>query len=300
MPTVSVVITSYNQKQYLVEALESVMAQSVRPLEILVADDCSSDGSPDLIQTYAKRHPGWIKPVLQQQNVGISENRNTALRQSVGDYVAVLDGDDRYLPDNLEKQLRALEASSDADCVYSNLYFIDSHGNRLRVRDKTPQPQGDIRIALGMGRMGLLRSMLAPRQLAEQVGFLDKRYPKHDGYIFTLRLARKARFVYVAEPLAEYRVHPAGDSKTFNDRQRLAYLDSVAEEVFRLVDGIPPQDVQRIRAIWFYRLLRLRFRIDAHANKITASLRGFRAILHHPDYWPFLKDYLAAKRAGIL
>lgn len=300
MPTVSVVITSYNQKPYLVEALESVMAQSVRPLEILVADDCSSDGSPELIQAYARRYPGWVKPIIQKRNLGISENRNTALRQAVGDYIAVLDGDDRYLPKNLERQFQALQSFPDARCVYSNLYFIDAHGNRFRVRDKSSQPQGDIRLSLGLGRMGLLRSMLASRKLAEQIGFLDSRFPKHDGYIFTLRLARHTPFAYVGEPLAEYRVHPAGDSKTFNAYDRLDYLTSVADEVFRLVDDLPPEDVQRIRAIWFYRLLRARFRADIHSNWMTALLRGAGAILRHPGYLQFLKDYLAAKRAGTL
>ncbi|MBN1953995.1 MAG: glycosyltransferase family 2 protein [Anaerolineae bacterium] len=283
MPQVSVIITSYNHKAYLIEAVDSVLAQTVQPHEIVVADDESSDGSVEVIQGYLSRHPGLVKAVFQPQNVGISENRNAALRAATGDLVAILDGDDRYLPDNLERQLAALERQPQARCAYSNLYFIDPQGTRTKIRDRTPQPSGDVFAHVAAGQMGLLRSMLAPADLVRQAGLLDARFPKHDGYVLSLRLAKMAHYAYVFEPLAEYRVHPQGDSRRYTQRPRVRYLGDVWGEVERLIADAPPETRRRIERAWRARLLRTEIRADLEEGKrLRAGLRALGGLARHP------------------
>ncbi len=280
---VSVIITSYNQKAYLVEAIDSVLAQTIESHEIIVADDRSSDGSAEMIKEYAARYPGLIKGIYQARNVGISENRNAALRAATGNHVAILDGDDRFLPNNLERQLEALNTHPDACCAYSNLYFIDGSGTRTRIRDVTLQPSGDILSYVAAGQMGLLRSMLIPYDLIEEAGFLDPRFPKHDGFILTLHLAQMARFAYILEPVAEYRVHEEGDSKSFSARERLGYLEDVYSEVMRLTQHLPPTELRRIRTAWHLRLLHRRMSADLEENKrVQAGLRAATSLIHHP------------------
>lgn len=125
---VSVIITSYNQKDYLIEAIESVINQTISPYEIIIADDHSIDGSVELIRDYIDHYPGWIKGIFQKENVGIPKNRNAALCQIMGDWVAILDGDDRFLPHKLEREMETLQNYPVARCVYSNVSIIDTKG----------------------------------------------------------------------------------------------------------------------------------------------------------------------------
>ena len=276
---VSIIITSYNLKHYLIEAIESVIHQTVRPHEIIIADDHSTDGSVELIRDYIARYPGWIKGVFQKENVGISKNRNAALRQATGNYVAILDGDDRFLSHNVELQLTALAEQPEAGCVYSNLYYINAQGIRTQIRDKALRPSGDIFAYIAVGKVGLLRSMLIRYDLMQRAGFLDERFPKHDGFILTLRLAKYSKFTYVLEPLAEYRVHEKGDSKSLSTRERLHYLEDVFLEVLKLAEDLPPQEIQWIKTVWFWKLLRWRVLADVEQGKRMKALshiaRGF-------------------------
>jgi glycosyltransferase involved in cell wall biosynthesis len=281
VPRVSVVITSYNQKRYLIEAIESVIGQTVRPHEIILADDCSTDGSVEMIQHYVEEHPNWIKGVFQTENVGIPRNRTAGLDQATGDYVAILDGDDRYLPRNLEEQLKALAPYPETRCVYSNLYFIDAQGVRTRIRDTTPRPAGDVFTYLAGGTLGVLRSMLAPTDLVRRAGFLDERFPKHDGNILALRLAKYAPYAYVFEPLAEKRQHERSDSGTFPLAERLHYLEDVHREVQSLAGGLPSRDMRIVQAEWSWRLRRFRI-----LSQIEEGRRS-RALLH--IVWAFFR-----------
>ena len=80
-PQVSLIITSYNQQEYLREAIESAIDQTVAAFEIIVADDHSTkDGSIETIREYAARYPGLVRGLFQEKNVGIPKNRNSALR----------------------------------------------------------------------------------------------------------------------------------------------------------------------------------------------------------------------------
>src|SRR5882724_3057602 len=160
-PRVSVIITSYNQQEYLREAIESAIDQTVAAFEIIVADDHSTkDDSVEIIREYTAKHPGLVRGFFQEKNVGIPKNRNSALGRVKGDYVAILDGDDRLLPGFIERHGVALTANPQAHVSYSNRYDINQLGER-RSRDRSPQPSGDVLAYIARGRKGILRSMVA-------------------------------------------------------------------------------------------------------------------------------------------
>ena len=271
----SVIITSYNQKDYLLECIESVLNQTHKLHEIIIADDASVDGSIELIRHYTHQHPEWIKGIFQESNVGITLNRNAALAQVTGDHVAILDGDDRYLPHNIEFQLRALARNPEAGCAYSNLYYIDSKGIRTGLRDKQPRSSGWLLSYLADGKMGLLRSMLMRYDLLKKAGFLDVRFPKHDGFILTLKLAKESPFIYVPEPLTEYRVHEQGDSRSFSGLDRYDYLNAVYQKVLELIKDLPPDQMERIHAQWFWRLLYRRMQAEREQGAPGKALMLF-------------------------
>jgi glycosyltransferase involved in cell wall biosynthesis len=256
---VSVVITSYNQQVYLGEAIESAIQQSARPHEIIIADDHSTrDDSVGLIREYEKRHAGWIRGVVHPANVGIPRNRNSGLELVTGDHVVVLDGDDRLLPSFIERLTGALTDNPEAECAYSNRYQMDRAGQRVRMRDTETQPSGDLFTHIAAGRVGILRSLVAPYHLIKAAGMFDPNFFHQDGYILTLRLARMAKFVYVPEPLMEKRMHEAGTSKTISVNERIQCFEDIASEVAQLSMNLPPVEQQRIRRIWAERIAKLR------------------------------------------
>ena len=235
---VSVVVTSYNQKAYLVEAIESVLAQTRPAHELIVVDDASADGSQELIRAYEARHPGRVIGLLQERNCGIPKTRTAGLKRCTGELLGVLDGDDRLLPGFVESQTRRLGQMRDAGCVYGNLFFVDAEGRRIRIRDERVQPEGEVLLHVAAGAMGLPRSLLVRKAHLQDVGFLDERFPKFDGFVLTLRLARMTRFAYVAEPTADTGSSAGGDSRTIR-AEEMVTLEAVWAEVQRACAGLP-------------------------------------------------------------
>ncbi|MEB3211042.1 MAG: glycosyltransferase family A protein [Leptolyngbyaceae bacterium] len=255
---VSVVITSYNQKGYLIEALESVICQTVRPHEIIVADDCSTDGSVEVIHDYMQQYPGWVKGVFQHRNAGIPVNRNSGLRHVTGNYVSILDGDDLFAPTKLEQELNALRQHPNAQCVYSNVQFINSVGQPMGIRDQADQPSGDIFSYVAPGRFGLPRSMLIHYPVFKSIGFFDEHFPKYDGFDITIQLAARCQFVYVSAPLVDYRVHDSSDSTGLNAQAHLHDLEGIYQKLKPLLTRLSSDERGAAQQAWNKRLFRWR------------------------------------------
>jgi len=247
---VSVIITSYNQQEYLKEAIESAIDQTVAPFEIIVADDHSTkDGSVETIREYAATYPGLVRGLFHEENVGIPKNRNSALRKAKGDYVAILDGDDRLLRRFIEQHGATLAANPQAHISYSNRYDINQLGER-RSHDRDPQPSGDVLAYIARGRKGILRSMVAKYDLVKAVGFLDENHYHYDGFILTLRLAKLTPFVYLPDPLMEKRDHAGGTSKGISFSEKERCFQDILAEVMRVTDELPEKDKRAIRRNW--------------------------------------------------
>ena len=121
MPTVSVVIPTYNCSTLVGEAIESVLAQTRVPDQIIVVNDGSTDDTAAVVQRYRDGRIVYI----EQANGGISAARNRGLSIATGDFIAFLDADDRWLPSMVEKQLALLERQSDVVCTFANFMRTD-------------------------------------------------------------------------------------------------------------------------------------------------------------------------------
>jgi glycosyltransferase involved in cell wall biosynthesis len=283
MGRVSLVLTSYNQRGYLAEAIDSAMGQGEALLELIVVDDGSSDGSPELIRAWSAREPNCVRGLFHSGNRGIPEARNTGLRIARGDWVGILDGDDRLLPGHHEALLRAASAS-ESGCAYSNLNLIDADGTRLHVRDEAPLPSGSLLPFIAAGSMGLLRSMLVRRELLAAVGYMDARFPKYDGYVLTLRLAERVRFAYVFEPLADYRIHAGGVSRNIDERTDARYLEELRDEVNAVLHRLKPAQAAAVSSIWAWRIAERRLSSDLRTGRSWRALaRTLGLLARHPS-----------------
>src|SRR5437762_2102790 len=110
-PKLSAYLITFNQAQFLSQALDSILMQRVSfEYEIVIGDDGSTDGSADLIKSYQRRWPEKIKPVLQEKNVGMMRNAVDTLENCHGEYVACLEGDDYWTdPDKVQCQVDYLD-----------------------------------------------------------------------------------------------------------------------------------------------------------------------------------------------
>ncbi len=211
-PSVSVIIPSYNCARFVTDAVDSVLAQTSPPDEIIVVDDGSTDDTAQCLAPYMDR----IRYV-HQQNGGISSARNRGIQQAQGTLIAFIDADDRWLPDKLEKQLAYLAAHPEVDLVHTDILYWDDLTGRV-----THVPQDRARF---VGRCYreffwhcrvLTSSVLVTRRALEDAGPFDPTIP--GGYAedldFFLRIARKYSFGFVAEPLVLYRRH--GNNATSN------------------------------------------------------------------------------------
>jgi glycosyltransferase involved in cell wall biosynthesis len=131
--TLSVMLKTYNQAPFVGEAIESALAQRTTfPVEILVGDDRSTDGTTAVVELFARRHPGRIRVLARPTRVGMVRNTMDLYRASSGRYVAWLDGDDRWTsPDKLQRQVDELEAHPDLTMCYHQVEAVDRRGRRF-------------------------------------------------------------------------------------------------------------------------------------------------------------------------
>lgn len=222
-------MTSYNQKAFLREAVDSVLAQTRMPDEIVIADDCSQDGSQDLIRSYAAEHPDLIRPIFQEKNVGIPRNKNAAYRATTGDLVTYLDGDDRFRPRKIEVDLETLEANPKADIACANVAYIDSEGHRVGTwcDEKDEVPTGNVATEV-LGRDfpkgTLFRNEMVRKEEVEKTGFYDTDLPLYEDWELRIRLSQRAHLAYAHEITSEYRKNPEGISRSHAGRHLDACL----------------------------------------------------------------------------
>ncbi|MCP4362223.1 MAG: glycosyltransferase [Chloroflexi bacterium] len=211
---ISVYITSYNQKAYLIEAIESVLTQTLRPHQIIVVDDASTDGSQEVIGGYATRYPRLVTPIFHAQNTGVTQARVDALNAVTGDYVTYVDGDDRYLPRKLEQEAQILGQHTWARIAFSNSYYLTAGGKRkgIWVEHQHP-PEGNIFIqtfAREFPRHRLFRMEMVHYPSWKQVSFHDLELSILEDWEMRIRLTRNYQAVYCHEPLSEIRLHGGG------------------------------------------------------------------------------------------
>lgn len=140
-PLISVAVACYNQEQFIRDALDSIVAQEHDfPWEILIADDASTDKTPEIIREYQEQHAQTIRILPRQKNLGCPKNGLDLLEQCKGKYVALLDGDD-YWTDNhkLQKQVTAMEGEESCIFSFHQCECIDHEGNITKILPEVEQ-----------------------------------------------------------------------------------------------------------------------------------------------------------------
>ena len=209
-PLVSVVIPSYNHARFIRDCLDSVLAQDHQPLEVVVVDDGSTDGTVETIRSY-----GSAVHLIEQANGRQARGRNIGLSHARGDLVAFLDSDDRFLPGRLSSAVEVFRDRSDTDVVWSDYRVVDAAGRTIQeVRFSPRNP--DFARDLLEGNPICNASVTVRRTTLLRAGGFDERVPRAcDGLAWYRIAAAGGRFVHLARPLLEYRVHGGNDGSRF-------------------------------------------------------------------------------------
>ena len=199
---VSIITPSYNTARFLRETIECVLAQTYTNWEMLIVDDCSTDGTDDVLGSFSDER---IRCFKNERNSGAAISRNFALRQARGRWIAFLDSDDLWLPDKLEKQIRFMKENG---CAFSYTRYVemDEDGNRLPVLWTGPRKIGRFRMRL-FNFMGCL-TVMYDRNVIGLLQTADLK--KRNDYALWLRASQKAAAYLLPETLAVYRVRTGG------------------------------------------------------------------------------------------
>lgn len=238
-PTVSVIIPTFNRVRFVVEAIASVLAQTMSDVEVLVIDDGSTDGTRESISTRFADEPRVS--YRYQTNAGVTVARNAGLDVATGEYVAFLDSDDAWQPWHLTLTLAALDRESTAGLIWTETDFVDADGTTTATAALTtllsayryfskddlfsassplaelstdfPVRYGDHRLYVGdifspmlMGNLVLTSSVVMRRERLEAVGRFDERLRVGEDYDFFLRACRVGPVAFADIPDVRYRI----------------------------------------------------------------------------------------------
>jgi GT2 family glycosyltransferase len=213
---ISVVIPTYNHARYLVDAINSALAQSYPYVEIIVVDDGSTDDTAGVMTQYGNR-----VRYIAQANRGLSGARNTGILVAQGEYIALLDADDFWHPDYLQHVHAALAANPELGAVHTGMCFVDATGKAQAQLGIATVPADQLYDRLLDGEFFAPSAVLVRRRVLADVGLFDLDLRASEDWELWLRVARAYRFGGIAQPLLYYRVH--GSNMSSNPAHMLHY-----------------------------------------------------------------------------
>lgn len=201
MEKVSIIIPSYNCGPYLEDAVASALNQTYDNFEIVVVNDGSTDNTEDVIKRFIKENPEKIK-YFYQDNKGLPVARNKAIKESQGEYIALLDADDELMPDALEKCVMAMKHANAEWCI-SDLLHVDSKGEEVYFSE-VPQDN----YILNILKKDFVRiSPLFRKKSLFDVGLYDENQLVRVDWNLNIKLFKVGKkFVYINEPLYKYKI----------------------------------------------------------------------------------------------
>jgi glycosyltransferase involved in cell wall biosynthesis len=286
-PAVSIVLATFNRLELLRSSVDSVLSQTFRDWELIIADDGSDEPTKRFLESLQR--PGRVRVLWLDHSGRPAVARNAALREARGQYIAFQDSDDLWLPRKLETQLDSLRRNPARAWSHTRYQLVDVSGAPTAWTRRTggwPTPAGWILDQLIRGETVVaLPSVVASRRLLQQAGGFDERLTDTEDYELWLRLARLSEIDAVHELLTLVRRH----AQHFSARPIEAFRAARCVIDRQLGNG----DVEHLRSV----LLRQRARVivGLARSRAAAGIRrealatlvsGARYFWRYPQFWP--------------
>ena len=297
MYKVSAVIITHNRLELLKRAIDSVLGQTFKSLELIVVDDASTDGT----RAYLEASPIRYIHVPQEESRGGNHARNLGIKAAGGEYVAFLDDDDYWLPDKIEKQVALMERM-DCELVHCGRRLEIVEGDNVRFVDCEPNPKhwGDMKKKILLTCCTATSSqIMVKRDALFDVGLFDESLKFWQDYELTIRLAQRKPFYFVNEPLCVYRINSGDEdrltNKFFEWRKAVEYIHAKHAELYATLNPIRKFQVwliflddaeNRCRSAglkWRYYYYKLLFNVFNFPSRVVGYIRRrfWVNITHH-------------------
>ena len=232
MPTVSVIIHTYNNEKFIVETVESVLNQTYKDYEIIIVDDGSVDGTRDALIPYMQKIRYHYK-----ENGGIASAKNAGICLSQTEFVAFLDHDDLWVPDKLQLQMECFNENLQVGLVYSK-YTSFRDGKELRTKPEKGYSGWIFKELLSKSFIQT-STVVVKRECLDAVGPYDETFSLGDEYDMFLRIAQKFQCGFVDKGLTRYRVHDtnASNNDFLFDNENLGVYKKIYNN-FTDLDGV--------------------------------------------------------------
>lgn len=238
-PTVSVLMTVFNTEKYLCQAIDSVLSQTCRDLELIVIDDCSTDDGWSLIVDAASRD-SRVRAIRRDHNCGAGGSLNNGLAVATGAFITRQDSDDISAPTRVAEQLAYLDSHPNVGAVGTQAQVIDSTGQRLEVT-AFPTSTEEIGKTL-LDYMCLVGpTVMVRRSVFERIGFaFDDESSGSEDYDLCLRVADVADIANLTTPLYLYRQHQSSVSQSQRSIQMRRKARALEKTAYRRFGPAPP------------------------------------------------------------
>lgn len=203
--TVSINLCCYNSEKYLEETLKSIFNQTYRNWELVVINDGSKDSTERIIEKYIDE--GWPIIYHYQNNAGLGRARNKAIELSSGMFIAIIDHDDLWHPEKLEKQMLLFSERPLLGLTYTNANLLNLTGHLRLNPDSVSMYRGWVLPQLLLSDFVICSTIVLPRAILDEVGWFDPHFIQVEEYDLMIRVAERYEFDYIEEPLATWRIH---------------------------------------------------------------------------------------------
>lgn len=199
--SISVIIPTFNREVKVLKAIRTVLAQTISPLEIIVADDGSTDSTVSKIQEeFANESASGLISILPLQHKGVSHARNRGVEKARGEWIAFLDSDDEWLPEKLERQWKTICKDSNVKILQSQEIWI-RNGKRVNPPSYLAKRNGEIFEQSLEFCSVTPSSVILKKELYEEAGGMDEDLPACEDYDLWLRITSRYPVVLLDEPL---------------------------------------------------------------------------------------------------
>lgn len=296
-PTVSVVVTTYNQARFIGETLESVFAQTFPDFEVIVVDDGSTDDTPDRIQPFLN-----CVTYLRQKNQGIAHSRNAGIRVASGEFVALLDGDDVWLPDKLSVQVAVARQYPSAGLIVVDGIMFSSDGIlRSSLFDRRLMKPGSGFLTRTFVHSLLVEAnaimttsqVMIPRRVLLDVGPSTPKFARSSDYDLYLRIAYRYDVAIIKRILAKHRYVSTSASGPLAQRPFI-YFEETMNVLRAHIRQIMPSDRPFVHQIYRQELqegARMLYDYGRGVSRRKAILRLLRLVARKhftPDVFAYL------------
>jgi len=226
---ISVLVTSYNHERYIAQCLDSVLMQKgYYSLEIILGDDCSTDGTQAILARYREQHSDIIKMIANEKNLGVAKNLKRCLEACTGDYIAICEGDDYWTDEyKLQKQVEFLEDHPDCSMCFSALMLDYEDINYLAPHPDQQSLEKDVLTTedlIGQNYIGNFSCCMYRTEVVRKLpdGIFDL-FAALD-WIFNMACSKIGKIGFIRDRMSVYRIHSRG---AWSGKQEIEKLKEV-------------------------------------------------------------------------